>query len=145
VIGNGDVQCWEDVFAMLETAGCDAVMVGRALAARPWLLWQLGEKLGFEAPPGFHGRSAPQTPLEEGAESGRALKYFLGHLESYFPFEAGFTRFRFHLRMTCGWLEFGHHLFAKASSAKSYEQLHVVLDEFFAMEQKMVKRTALRE
>jgi tRNA-dihydrouridine synthase len=145
VIGNGDVQCWEDVLAMLGTAGCDAVMIGRALAARPWLLWQLGERLGFEAPPEFKGRRAPQTPLEEGQESGRALKYFLELLENYFPFEAGFTRFRFHLRMTCGWLEFGHHLFAKATSAKSYEQLRVVLDEFFSVEQKMMKRTALRE
>jgi tRNA-dihydrouridine synthase len=145
VIGNGDVQCWEDGLAMLETAGCDAVMIGRALAARPWLLWQLGEKLGFESPPDCKDRVAPQTPLEEGAESGRALKYFLELLEHYFPFEAGFTRFRFHLRMTCGWLEFGHHLFAKASSAKSYEQLRVVLNEFFNVEQKMMKRTALRE
>lgn len=145
VIGNGDVQCWEDVFAMLETSACDAVMVGRALAARPWMIWQLGERLGFEAPEGFEGRKAPETAAEEGEECGRALHHFLDLLENYFPFEAGFTRFRFHLRMTCGWLEFGHHLFAKATGAKTYAQLREVLNEFFAVEQKMVKRTALRE
>ncbi len=145
VIGNGDVQCCEDVFAMLDTSGCDAVMIGRALAARPWLLWQVGEKLGFAPPAGFEGLMAPVTPAQEGAECGRALLYFLARLEEYFEFAAGYTRLRFHLRMTGGWLEFGHFLFAKVSAAKSYAQLRSVLEEFFAVEQKMNKRTQLRE
>jgi tRNA-dihydrouridine synthase len=144
VIGNGDVQCAEDVFAMFEQSGCDAVMVGRALAARPWLLWQIGEQLGFPPPPGFSG-SAPATPEEEGAEFGRAAIHFLEELEKHFPFESGFTRFRFYLRMTSGWLEFGHHLFAQATRAKSYEDMRGVVYRFFESPQKMYPRTALRE
>jgi nifR3 family TIM-barrel protein len=145
VYGNGDVQCADDVFAMLEASACDAVMVGRALAARPWLLWQVGERLGFAPPPGFEGQRAPSTPVEEGAEAGRALALLLESLQKHFEFEAGFTRMRFHVRMTCGWLEFGHHLFALVSKAKSYEDLHTALAAFFASEQRMTARTQLRE
>jgi tRNA-dihydrouridine synthase B len=145
VIGNGDVQNCDDVFAMMEQSGCDAVMVGRALAARPWLLWQVGQKLGFAPPAAFAGRSVPTTPEEEGAEFGLAALYFLECLERFFPFEGGFTRFRFYLRMTTGWLEFGHHLFATCTKAKSYSELREAVEKFFAVEQRMNSRTALRE
>lgn len=145
VIGNGDVQCLEDVFALSEVSGCDAVMVGRALAARPWLMWQLGECLGFEAPPGFGGRKAPQGPEEEGREYGDACAYLLEVLERHFNFEDGGRRFRFHVRMTCGWLEFGQHLFALCSKAKCYDECREQLALFFAGPQRMAARTQLRE
>lgn len=145
VVGNGDVQCVDDVFNMMNVGGCDAVMVGRGLAARPWLLWQVGEKLGFGAPVGFEGKRAPSTHFEEGEEFGRACLHFLELLEKYFIFEEGFKRFKFYLRMVIGWLEFGHHLFATSSRAKSYEDLRASVNEFFATPQKMYMRTALRE
>jgi tRNA-dihydrouridine synthase len=145
VIGNGDVQCAEDVFRLFEVSGCDAVMVGRALAARPWLLWQVGERLGFASPPGLEGLKAPATPAEEGAEFGRACLLLLDALEKYFDFEGGAKRFRFQIRMTCGWLEFGHHLFALASRGQDYGGLRGAVHEFFSTPQKMVARTQLRE
>ncbi len=37
VIGNGDVKSVEDYIKMLEVTDCDAVMVGRGLAANPFL------------------------------------------------------------------------------------------------------------
>lgn len=144
VIGNGDVQCADDVFAMLETSNCDAVMVGRALAARPWLLWQVGERLGFAPPKGFSG-PAPATPEEEGAEAGKACHHFLDLLEEHFSFEEGHKRFKFYLRMTGGWLEFGHHLFATSSKGKSYPEVREALIKFFSAPQAMSLRTHLRE
>lgn len=144
VVGNGDVQCADDVFAMLEISGCDAVMVGRALAARPWMLWQVGERLGFAPPLGFSGR-APSTPEEEGAEFGRACSHFLSLLEEHFVFEEGFKRFKFYLRMVCGWLEFGHFLFASTSKAKDYAGVREAVEKFFSGPQSMVLRTNLRE
>ncbi len=153
VVGNGDVQCAEDVFQMLSETGCDSVMIGRALAARPWLLWQVGEKLGFGAPVFAGGESdpdggrgrAPATPEEEGREYGRAALFQLAELEKYFSFEDGAKRFRFYIRMTMGWLEFGQHLFALVSRGKSYEDLCGALISFFAVEQRMSARTQLRE
>ena len=145
VIGNGDVQCADDVFHLNEISGCDSIMVGRALAARPWMLWQVGERLGFKSPPGKENRRAPTTPHEEGREFGAATHAFIDALERHFTFEQASRRFKFHLRMTAGWLEFGHHLFARTSAARDFQDLRARVDEFFAVGQKMVARTALRE
>jgi tRNA-dihydrouridine synthase B len=40
IIGNGDVREPQDVKAMLETTGCDGVMIGRAAIGNPWIFKQ---------------------------------------------------------------------------------------------------------
>ena len=43
VIGNGDVRTPEDAAAMVDETGCDAVMIGRAAPANPWIFRQIAQ------------------------------------------------------------------------------------------------------
>lgn len=145
LVGNGDVQTEDDVFAMLQETGCDLVMSGRALAARPWLMWQVGERLGFEPPRGRDGEKAPRTPLEEGAEYGRALLLLIDHCEKMFSGDLALRKIRFYLRTTTPWLLFGHSLEALGTQVKDIESLRAKVREFFESPQEMAPRTELRQ
>lgn len=43
VIGNGDVRTPEDAAALVDQTGCDAVMIGRAAPANPWIFRQIAQ------------------------------------------------------------------------------------------------------
>jgi tRNA-dihydrouridine synthase len=43
VIGNGDILTPEDAAAMVAKTGCDAVMIGRAAPANPWIFRQIAQ------------------------------------------------------------------------------------------------------
>ncbi len=43
VIGNGDIRTPEDASAMIDQTGCDAVMIGRAAPANPWIFRQIAQ------------------------------------------------------------------------------------------------------
>jgi tRNA-dihydrouridine synthase B len=57
LIGNGDINCPEDVQAMLGT-GCDGVMIGRGAIANPWIFKQ--SKHFLET-----GEHLPEPSIEE--------------------------------------------------------------------------------
>lgn len=144
IIGNGDVQTAEDVFSMLTETECDQVMVGRALCARPWLLWQVGEEMGFAPPPGKVGR-APRTPAEEGAEYGKALLRLIFYMRQFFPEENSLRKLRFYLRMSSVWLPFGHELTSQMSKAKNLNDAEERIQNFFQQEITMSQKTELRQ
>lgn len=151
IVGNGDIQTVDDVLSMMSQTGADKVMAGRALAARPWMMWQLGEKLGFQAPSGFQGKRAPVTAEEEGVEYGRCLLRLIDNAEENFMLEAGASesltmrKIQFYIRTTHVWLEFGHTLMAKASRCQTLEELRATASQFFDSEQRMNPRTELRQ
>ncbi len=144
VIGNGDIQIASDVESMLEQTQCDMVMAGRALTARPWLFWQLGEKLGFPPPPGRFGK-APQTPQEEGAEYGRSLLRLIDLMAEAFPAPLAYRKFNFHVKTSAVWLPFGHALHSRVSGAKNLQGAKKVVEAFFESPHEMSPKTFLRQ
>lgn len=44
VIGNGDVVDYKSAMSMIETTGCDGVMVGRAAEGNPWIFTELTKR-----------------------------------------------------------------------------------------------------
>lgn len=145
VIGNGDIQTKDCVLSMLERTSCDMVMSGRALAARPWMVWQLGEQLGFQEPKLRLGERAPQGPEAEAKEYGKSLNFLWQLLSESHNENLALRKFRFHIRMTCGWLDFGHTLFSVVNLAKNSEEMRVALGKFFSQDLQMYPRTELRE
>jgi len=51
VVGNGDIRTPDDAARMIESTGCDAIMIGRGALGRPWLFRQVGRRLGWVSPP----------------------------------------------------------------------------------------------
>ena len=52
VIGNGDIRTPEDAAAMVEATRCDAVMIGRAAPANPWIFRQIAQYTASKAATG---------------------------------------------------------------------------------------------
>src|ERR1700684_585891 len=65
VIGNGDVRTPEDACALVAQTGCDAVMIGRAAPANPWIFRQIEQYCahGFD----HGGADAFVHPVERGS------------------------------------------------------------------------------
>ncbi len=145
VIGNGDIQSADDVFRMIEETNADMVMSGRALAARPWLFWQIAEKLNFNCPEAMSGRRAPRGPYEEAQEYGRMLIRFVRLSRLYFGESMGLRKIRFFVRTTCCWIDFGQSLYSLVSKLQNTEEIENALLDFFQQEIRMFERTDLRQ
>lgn len=131
VIGNGDVQTTHDVQAMFSETGCDRVMIGRALLAKPWML-----------------RSTVEDPIESGALYGRFLMRVLELAQEHYAEPLGVRRFRFLVYHGSTYLEFGHALYVSMMNTDTFEGLGQCIREFFGeafdRPQKMSQVTTLR-
>lgn len=143
IIGNGDIEVYQDALMMMEQTGCDMVMVGRAATARPWIFWQLGHALGWGAPEGKTG-GPPTTAEEEGHEFYLCALQMLGQMKKYFKPILVLKKYQYYIRTASVWLEYGHTLFANISKCKNAQEMEVVLHQFFATEQRMMKKTIFR-
>jgi len=59
VIGNGDIRTPEDAAAMIEATRCDAVMIGRAAPANPWIFRQIAQYTASKAATGVGSYEKP--------------------------------------------------------------------------------------
>jgi len=144
VIGNGDVQTADDALGLLRRTGCDGVMIGRAAVARPWIFWQIGERLGLPPPTGRAGETAPADGWEEGREFHRAFRKFVDVAEPRFAVRETHKRVDFFLHWGARWLDFGHELWRRVASAPDPAEMRIRADRFFARPQRMTARTELR-
>lgn len=143
IIGNGDIETCEDALEMMAQTGCDMVMVGRALTARPWIFWQLGHKLGWAAPEGKTG-APPTTPEEEAREFYVCALEVLTQMNHYFKPVVALKKYQFYIRTASVWLDYGHSLFADVSKCKTSEEIELALHKFFSVEQTMMQKTVWR-
>lgn len=136
LVGNGDVQSVDDIRRMFDQTGCDRVMIGRALLAKPWMLRE------------SQGEARGLGPYEAGAEYGRFLSRILELSREHYEEEAGLRRFRFLAFHGCPYLEFGHALYASFRAAGTYEEVAKALKAFFGERfdrpQRMSETTSIR-
>jgi tRNA-dihydrouridine synthase B len=128
IIGNGDIQCFEDAKQMFEETGADRLMVGRAMTVKPWLI-------RYEEEPDVY---------TQGEWYGQFLKTVLNECREYYSEKDGRRRILFLLQTGKPWVEFGEYLQGRMQSAQNYEEMAAALDKFFSQKQKIIKRTELR-
>ena len=128
IIGNGDVQCHEDIVQMFEETGCDRVMVGRAMIVKPWLI-----------------RNEPEPDAyTQGEWFGQYLHTILEECVKYYSEKDGRRRILFLLQTAKPWVEYGEFLQGRMQSATNYAEMKLALDKFFSQKQKIMQRSRLQ-
>jgi tRNA-dihydrouridine synthase B len=61
VIGNGDIRTPEDAAAMVDATHCDAVMIGRAAPANPWIFRQIAQYTATKESTGIGSYDIPSN------------------------------------------------------------------------------------
>lgn len=147
VIGNGDIQTLQDINQRLLETQCDGIMVGRALAARPWLLWQWGVQQGYQPPPrARYQPQVPETPEAEAEEYLYALEFIWEQLRKDLSLSLALRKFRFYVKTTHVWLDFGHRLYSDFTAANDDESVLAVIHRYQLQKSlRMFARTELRQ
>jgi tRNA-dihydrouridine synthase B len=146
VVANGDLQNVDDALKLLNEFGVDGAMIARAATARPWILWQIANRLGItETPPNKEGQLPPFTPEEEGKEYFYALLRLTCLLQEFFgDTENALRRLRFFIATNHRWLMFGHQFWKASIKAKDLVQMRDLINDFLNKNpQPMSKRVLL--
>lgn len=94
VIANGDIDTPEKARQVIETTGCDAVMIGRAAQGRPWIFREIAHFLAT-------GTALPAASLAE------VRDHLLGHLAALHAFYGEHMGVRI-ARKHLGWYSRAH-------------------------------------
>jgi len=114
VVGNGDVCNVEDAGRMRLETGCDAVMIGREAARRPWVFREIAD-------------GAPLKPDPLGV-----IREFIGLLGRYLPEERHLSRLKIFLAWFAQPLPFGHTLRTRVQNAATMPEARDRIEAFFA-------------
>ncbi len=86
VIGNGDIRTPEDAIAMVAATRCDAVMIGRAAPANPWIFRQIAQYTASRQRTGSGVYDKP-TDLDRYRMIRDYFERLLAEVEEHPPFE----------------------------------------------------------
>ena len=120
IVGNGDVLSAADARRMIETTGCDGVMLGRAVLGNPWIFREITVPLAERcdgAPDLEERRRVIQKHLHLSVEifgEPMGVRTFLRHLFWYTRGLPGISRFR-----------------RTAGSVWKKDELRLLIDAFF--------------
>jgi tRNA-dihydrouridine synthase B len=132
VIANGDIHTWNDAIQVMTEYQVDGAMIARAAIARPWILWQIAQKLGYLEKPSCRWEvSPPWTPEEEGREYFKAVLRFSCLLENYFG-ETPFALKKLHFFVAQGsrWLFYGHQFFHAIKRCQSLREARDFVNDY---------------
>lgn len=132
VVANGDIQTADDALRLISEYSADGAMIARAATARPWIMWQIAQRLGFSEPPrGGIVRPCPWTSEEEGREYIHACLKLIEFMSSYFGEDAYILeKFRFFAATGARWYQFGHAFWKMTTKAKTVNELTNFIEEF---------------
>ncbi len=115
IIGNGDVKSPEDARRMLDSTGCDYVMIGRAALGNPWIFRELA---GGE----------PATPEQRAA---LVLEHFASHVAFVGEPLAAVRAFRKHLAWYAHGLRGASAFRAEVNALETPEAVESAVRRFF--------------
>ncbi|MCU1344660.1 MAG: dus [Acidimicrobiia bacterium] len=118
VLGNGDIWEAEDALAMMQTTGCDGVVIGRGCLGRPWLF---GDLLAA-----FEGRPVP--PLPALGEVGAVMVEHAAALEEFFGSSRGVHDFRKHTGWYLTGYPVGSEMRRAFANASTVDELRSLVD-----------------
>ncbi|MBI4410974.1 MAG: tRNA dihydrouridine synthase DusB [Deltaproteobacteria bacterium] len=116
VIGNGDVETFDDAYRMLRETGCDAVMTGRAATGAPWIFKSFVE-----------GKEYRPSVAETRDLIFRQYDYFFG----LFGVPSGIKQMRKHLCFYSKGLRDGAEFRNRAVRMDEWPQIKKTVENFF--------------
>ena len=107
IIGNGDIQESQDISNMLEQTNCQAVMIGRALCAKPWIITKFAHERGYQLDE-FQQELLSDDRATHASYYGNFVKSYIRACFHYYEYKDALKRIKFFLKVGHVWLNFGH-------------------------------------
>lgn len=129
IIGNGDIQEAQDMLQMIAETGCQGVMIGRALTAKPWIITQFAKAQGHILNE-FQETLLSDDPVIHARYYGEFVKSYIEACFKHYDFKDALKRIRFFLKVSHVWLNFGHSFTKKLFKLETAQEYHDAITLF---------------